>query len=513
MLLVFWVITPLQSAIFATGLATRSIPTTFGTSTSWIPFESQVKALNANFLNTAYGISWLDQQLPRFSTASYATLAFQPTSHITKSPSTETWITDSIVYSTNLTCKPAIVTPERTLSYRFNNGDGCSVAGIVLPDAHHIDQIADADSSTLSSDYMVNYIGYYSNAHTSYSLQNPNCTAEHSNNFLAVFAKAADRTTVGVYSNLTALFCTPSYHAEEMTVTVNASSHSVVDARAVNSTTLVPPTPFEQIFNVTNFEYILGTGISPDETRTNFDEVSIVQQYPRVQSYNLTFPVSNMVGFAVGLNSAPIQDLADPEVLRQAFQRAHQLLFTSAMNTLTGPSSLGSLRDIREGLREERMGAILLVREISLAVEVAFAVIIIFTISLWVFSFYRTNLLDSDPASMASIMSVIPSSGEISDGMLDNGTLTAAGLERNLSHKRYRLYRDEQQGLFIQSLSPPEELDARTNSLESQPDEKDFAPVRPLELRLPFGTTLMLIIVIAIIGVVFLQVWTAKNNG
>ncbi|KAH9209381.1 hypothetical protein DL95DRAFT_477433, partial [Leptodontidium sp. 2 PMI_412] len=496
MLLVFWVITPLQSAIFATGVATRSIPTTFGTSTALIPFESQIKALNANFLNTAYGVSWLGQRLPDFTTSTYATLAFQPISHRSKTLSTETWISNAFVYSTNLTCKPANVIPERTLSYSFDNGEGCSVS----------------DSSTLSSDYMVNYIGFYSNAHTSYSLQNPNCTAEHSNNFLALFATAADRTTVGVYRNLTAIFCKPSYHSQEMKVTVNASSHSIVEAKVASSRKLATPTSIEEMFNVTTFEYILGTGISPLEERTNFDEISIVQQYPRVKNYNLTFPVSNMVGFAVSLNSAPIQDLADPEVLRRAFERAHQLLFTSALSTLTEPIQLEDLQDAREGMREERLGAILLVREISLAVEVAFAIIIALTISLWIFSFYRTNLLDSDPASIASIMSVIPSSGEISEGMLDDGTLTAVELEQNLSQKRYRLSRDNHEGLFIQSLSPMASRPPQVNSSKSQPD-KDFAAVRPVELRLPFGVVLVIIIVLAIAGVVFLHVWTASHNG
>lgn len=343
MLMVFWIITPLQSAIFNTGTVTRSRISSMGTTASLIPIQTQVNLLNAGFLNTAYGVSWLSQKLPAFTTAEDAVLPFQPTSDISSILPTETWITTASAYSTNLTCTLANITLN-PLSYTFDNGEGCIVPDIALPDANHISQISNADSATQSSDYMLLYVGYYNNAQVDYSLQNPNCSLDYSNTFLALFAPSSSRTAVGVYSNLTALFCSTSYHKTDVSVTVNASSHAIVDWSVLqHGTAIALPT---DVFNTSAFEYILGSGVNPTDARANLPDISVLEQYQRLKNYSLTWPVSNMVGFAMALNPLEMQDLAKPAILQTAFQSAHQLLFTTAFKALVSPNISANLSDV-----------------------------------------------------------------------------------------------------------------------------------------------------------------------
>ena len=513
MLMVFWIITPLQSAIFNTGSVVRSRSTMMGTSTNLIPIQSQTNTLNANFLNTAYGISWLGQKLPSYATAEYSVLPFRPLTDASSALPTETWSTTANAYSTNLTCSPANTTLDG-LTYTFDNGNGCLVPEIALPDAHHISQISNADSATQSSDFMLLYIGYYDNPQVDYSLQNPNCTIQHSNNFLALFAPSSSRTAIGVYSNLTALFCSTTYHVGNISVIVNASNHAIVDGSAIyaNASVNLP----ENTFNTTAFEYILGAGVSPTGDRSNLPDSSVLEQYPRLKNYSLTWPVSNMVGFAVALNPLQMQDLATPAVLQTAFQNAHQLLFTTAFDALLGPPSVESLSDVRPGVRWDNPGAIIMVRTISLIVEAAFGMVAILTLCLWYISHHRGSNLDSDPASIASIMSLAHANDETPVSIDNNGTLTSEELEHELSRQRYHL-REGSDCYPILVALPSSSSSAPSSSREARRSKdslkKSFLPVLPLELRLWFGGSLIAVLITSLATLVFLQMWSSKHLG
>lgn len=134
MLIVFWVITPLQSAIFNTGTVTRTIKMNMMTTSQPLPLGLQATALNASFLNTAYGISWLNQSLPPFSTRQHTALPFQLYPAHQLSSHSETWTATTDAFSTSLSCSPANVTLT-PLGYSFSNGKGCTASEIVLATA------------------------------------------------------------------------------------------------------------------------------------------------------------------------------------------------------------------------------------------------------------------------------------------------------------------------------------------------------------------------------------------
>ncbi|KAE8446044.1 hypothetical protein EG329_012552 [Mollisiaceae sp. DMI_Dod_QoI] len=504
MVMVLWIVTPLQSAIFNTGTVSRNLTANMITNASLSPFTQQSTALNANFMNMAYAISWLDQRLPPYTARDLALFPFQPTEDAVNFLPTESWSTTADVFYTNLTCSPAEVQLQG-LSYTFSNGKGCTVPDIALTDTQGI------------ANYMVNYIGYFDNAQVDWSLQNPNCSAAFSNNFLALWAPASSRVGNGVYSNLTALFCEPTYASQQMFVTVNASTGAVHQAISIggNSSTL----PLATIFNITNFEFLLATGVSSISERANFQDSAVLQQYARVKDYSITWPVSNMVGFAVASNTGTIQDLSVPTNLQLAFERAHQLLFTAAFSTLLGQNATEGSQYTRVGVRQDRPGAIILVRPISIAVETALGIIVLFTSCLWYILHHRYSSLASDPATISDIMSLLSTPTELSNIINDDDTLTSTKLASALSEKKYHLGKaPDGQTCILPVSTSPHDNDERIMTLvqarvTSNSEDKSFIPVRPVELTFTFGSVFIGTIVVALACILFLGIWTSVHNG
>ncbi|KAH6694947.1 hypothetical protein BKA61DRAFT_531721 [Leptodontidium sp. MPI-SDFR-AT-0119] len=505
MIVVFWIVTPLQSAIFNTGTVTRLRVVDMATNATLRPLVQQSTALNANFMNLAYGIAWLGQVLPPFTTPEYAIMPFQPNQIPSGSSATERWSTTVDSFNTNLTCFPAEVVQEKSFSYTFSNGKGCTVPNIALADTQGV------------ADYMMTYIGYFSNPQSDWALQNPNCSTEFSNTFLAVWASAASRFDHGVYHNITAIFCETSYVSQEMHVSVNASNQAIVFGNPTRSNTTA--LAVEKFFNTTNFEYLLGTGVSASDQRANLPDTAVLQQYSRIKEYGLIWPVSNMVGFAVALNNVSIESLFDPVALQSAFQRAHQVLFISAFSVLTAPMSSSTLpissQSQRNGTIESSLGAVILVRPISIVVEIALAVIILLTSFLWYHSHSRPSQLSFDPASIGNIMSMIPPHNSSPGAVSDDGTLTAASLETALSKRKFCLTRSRSGTSIIIPMASENSVSSSITPSRSSSDqpEKPFLPIQPVELQLKFGLIFIVMLLGAFAAVIFLQIWSVKQNG
>ncbi|KAK0130121.1 hypothetical protein ONS96_000649 [Cadophora gregata f. sp. sojae] len=502
MLVVFWAITPLQSAIFNTGVVTRSKHIDMGTTATLVSLDRQAHVLNANFLNVAYAISWLGQKLPGFTTANYTVLPFGPTTLVQRSLPSETWTAARDAFGTSISCSPAIVEVEK-LGYTFRNGKGCSVSQINLPVSHDF------------GSHMINYIGYFSNPHVDWSLQNPNCTAEFSNNFLALYASGKSHVQGGIYSNITALFCETSYSSHSVTVTVNASDNTIVHQKlAYQSRSSSGAQSIQGILNTTAFEYVLATGVNPTNQKVNLPDRAVLEQYPRLMKYNLTWPVSNMVGFAVALNPSRVDDLAESTALKVAFERAHQLLFTTAFNSLLEPVTETNSSDSVAGLLEDSPGAIILVRPVAIAVEIALAIVAIMTLLLWFHSHSRQSSLETDPSSIADLMAVLQA-GQISrkesHSTMDFARTT---VDEGLSQEVY----------CLTTRIPGEKVNAQaerardlpfgsSTTIQSTSGHDEIPPLRPVELRIWSGAAFVIVLGTAIIGLTVLNSQILKHNG
>lgn len=521
MLIIFWIITPLQPAIFNTGTVTRTFTMDMVQTGSLIPLATQFGKMNTNLLNRAYGISWLSQAPAPYTTREFATLPFRPVNTSRTALPSEVWETTTEAYTTNITCKSIepVYIPNEGMGYQFNNGEGCRSA-FAIPGLSDIP--SDPNDYYPPQKYLLMYIGWDSDAHVSYSFGNPNCTEEFRNQYLAIFGTGRIPSLgSGQYEDIQIMFCTPSYTIQEMAVTVNASTGAVLHHRPTGK---VSTRPMSDVFNTTLFEYIMGAGVNPAVTagtkpgeRTgDFPDVAFrVEQYPRVVDMGLKWPLTNMVGFAAGLNTGPLDDLHDPEKLQALFQKTHQVLFTSAFSSLTTAMDPAQISTTLPGTMSDRPAAIVLVRSIAIIVEVAFAVIAILAGAFWLTTSRRISNMKVDPASISEVMALIPGGNTLSEDIYDDGKVTAVPFEHVIEHKFYRL----RLGRRLPSTIEP--VQSRHGPLLSHSDTKSFksgeftviSAVRPIEHRIWFGVSFGGVIFIAAGALIFLQKWSSMNDG
>lgn len=502
MMIIFWAVTPLQSAIFGTGSIVRKQAAQMATTAAIQSFASQSDTLNANFLMTAYGISWLGEKVPAFTTKSYAVLPFAPIQGESKSLPTETWSTTAEAYSANLNCTAAkSIFQENETQYTFDNGKGCIVPNISLPQG--------------SNDILI-YMGYYNDAHIDWSLANPNCTLEFANNFLAIWARGASETAGGHFGNMAALFCETSYAVQNITVQVNGSDHSILSDNFGSTESQALPA---NIINITNFEYIIGSGFSPITQLTDYPNTILVEQYPRLVDYNLTWPTTNMVGYGVAAASAPSDRLGDPAVLESAFLKAHQLLFSIAVNKLIDGSSRSVVQNLRDGQLEDQITAIIFVRPFSVIVEAFLLLICFMTAGLWYTMARRDSQLVGDPNSIGAYMSMVAGCNGLKDLFRDMGTVTREELDARLRLRRFKLRGtpdSKPPSMHLEVLSSGNATNigrSITDQSISRKSEYFISPIRPVELRLFAACFFIGTLVSSIIVFTYLNQYMAESNG
>lgn len=507
-MLVTWAIVPFQSAIFSTGTVTRTREALMATTGSFMPLENQKVALHSQFLNTAYGVSWLDQKVPPYTTKEYALQPFSPiTSDVTYSRS-DTWSSSTLAYYTNLTCTPAIVKPGRSNMSIFDDGNGCVTYEIDFPGAD-------------SSKFLVMYIPYYDDPHNDWSLQNENCTIEHSHNFLAVWGQSQyiENTTEKTFGNISAQFCRPTYYVRPVTAIVNATSRAVINIDYKNAPDTDMPLP-ETDFNITNFEYLIGIGYSQYHFGRPVDgdlpDISMVQQFPRLLPFNISWPLPNMVGYGIAASSRQIEDLADHSQMHKAFESAHKILFSAAVAAMI--TSKGPTVNERIGLVIDQPGSIIFVRSFSIIVEVFLAVVGILTCVLWLVYQQRQTNMTQDPASISDIMRLVCNTKEPLRGFYDSGTLTTQLLGERLRGHRYRLNAYNKGGAVEMRLESikrvaGQDLDKIAEFQSSIDCPEQFQAIRPFELSFATGGIVVAVIIAAIASLSYLYHRITKFNG
>ncbi|KAH6666832.1 hypothetical protein B0J14DRAFT_677485 [Halenospora varia] len=511
MLMVFWIITPLQSAIFTTSEAIRSIPIQFNVTSQLLDVRNQSQLLDNNFMNTAYAISWLNQSLPAFAAADYVVPSFRPANPAQGKLSWSGIYHATIdAYSTNLTCSPAkfYIPNVNTKAYTFDNGVGCVVPSVPLPAA------SDAQPNALL------YVPWYPDPHLDWYLETTSCPRDFQSTFLAVFATNQYPNITGVYKNVTALSCTPSYHVQSMEVVVNASSGAIIRESLFTprgELRTLPP----NVFNTSNFEYLIGVGRSPIIQRGDYAANTILEQSPRTEAVGIAWPTLNMAGFAYALSNSTMQQMgqwnetswSEPEYLRKKFEVAHQLLFATAFQASSEPVENAS--QILTGKSVDQRAAIVLVRPIAIALEVALGIISALGTMLWYYSYCRTSKLLQDPAAILDVMAALPndkgSGGGIEQSRFPSESSSLGGDDTKL------VLRDNGVIELIPEISGRSTGLSMIKSLEgssvSENEKRPHSFVRPAELRLPVGFLLSLSVTGGIAAVLFFRQQSLKGNG
>lgn len=507
MVLILWLITPLQSTIFSADLVTITEDVSLASTSTWVPASDQAMLLDQSVLNEAYAITWLNQPYPDFATSEDTFMPFMP---LDRSPqkAQANWTGTTTRYWTDLTCWPAekeIQGPPARRTYSFNNGKGCNITDIT---AH----------PTINPlfPYRMLYFGYQSSPFGDFALANPFCSENSTNQFLSTWARSANTTENPDAIDLEAIFCETSYHKEDVSVTIHPQDGRY---QPYEFTPLGPsqPVPITE-FNMSAFEHLLSAGVSSVELEVNreYPFGRVLEQWPRTMDLGLTWPMSPMTGFAVGHQKPEDLDIfQDQKILEESFRAVHKLMFSVAFHRILDNSTAEART---EGALAMQKAVVIVNRSFSAIVEGLLGLVAFLALVLAWSSHVCPSKLTQDVSSLVNLMEICRNSPALLDKLADKGCLTDEELTRLLSTQKLRLLCGCQSKsdepvieMMHDEMGSSREVFSACYDLSSS--RGHYSPVRPWALRRDVGSTAIVIMTAALVVTIYLKVQEGSFNG
>lgn len=398
----------------------------------------QMERMTSNFLHEAYSVCWLGQAMPAFATRDYALAPFSNIRLKGPEGSNATVTTQTTRYWTGLDCwSPSAIEMDFANNLTtMSDGRGCV--------AQNVTGFSTDGLETDIGSYEGLYIGaqaspkYGRTALWSTCPQFPHLILLTWGTMLRV----GERPDYSRGGNSVALFCEPAYYSQSVEATVAASNGSIISYNPTGSEQQLS----DDLFNRTDFESIITVGVpSAFDTAGNWSQLMVdiadgtsLQQDPRVIGLGVSTArnslASAMVGFALGASQRAASDLLDPQVLQQAYEKAHKLLFALAMlHNFEAPGS--TPQDATVTFTSE---SIRLIPTFAVITEVLLAVVVLICSSLLLMVPQRRLCLAKDPDSLANIM-MLSRSSQIQQVFSHMSAATDAQLNRCLKGTSFRL--------------------------------------------------------------------------
>ncbi|KAM0505683.1 hypothetical protein ACHAP8_001915 [Fusarium lateritium] len=505
MIMVFWLLTPLQSALLGTQVVTQTQVTNITSRSQLVPLSQQVMLLDPEVLNNGYAVGWLGQPFPPFTTSKYALLPF----HIDDNPApakvSTNWTAETLKLSTELTCWPADIRqnePEAALAYSFLNGQGCNTTV----------------NMRRNINYAMYYMGYYSDAHATLCIENPYCpkTENSTHQFLAIWARQTDMLgrieTIPSYAiprfKISAIFCQPTYYKQRVLAKVQSSNFQpdTEHIRAISERELLT----EDEFNSTAFEYLLANGVTQNIIARDYPLSRVVEQHPRLNSTGITKPVSNMVGYALAGRDLPVTDYASLDTLERVYNEAHQYLFSLAVKRLlmNGTKITNNTASV-----DYFLTGVVVSRVFATSVECLMAVIAIFTgLILW-FCHTSPSQLHMNPSSISKYLEIFRESPECLQAFSALDNADEKTLFDEFRQDQLRLTYDEGTKGTKVSIEKLIGDTLRAETCDPTSQKGYYDPVRPLALRRWSGLLFLLALTGAMAGLSYLKQQEKDLNG
>ncbi|GJN85798.1 hypothetical protein PLIIFM63780_009372 [Purpureocillium lilacinum] len=504
MMLVFWVITPLQSAILGTGVTLRTDSLSIVNRSRLISPTEQMAKLNAEVIVTAYSIGWLNQTYPQFMTPEYALLPFYVDSDPAPDPSKANWTATTTKLSTELTCWHATVTPMRQYrTFSFLDGHGCN-ASIGVGSAGTEDR------------YILDSVGFYGSAFGRYQLYStPDCpkTPDTVHETLLIWATSSPGNITAVPKfNITAVYCQSHYYKQEVMITVNAETKVPIPGsmRAVSER----QTLTNDEFNSTAFEYLISTG-QPEGAEIHILDkdkpyVSVVEQNPRIEKYNVETPTSPMTGFALAGTNISAEALADPKTLEQAYNRATQYVFSAAVSRILANTTEFPNRTVTSTYP---LSGIVVSRAFSAAVEALLITSGILTLALLWLCRKAPCHLRANPNSISRLADIFHNSPAVLKAFRKLDNADGKSLQAMFRRERFRLSRakgPDGYELYLELVGRP---DAESKERKLTMSEPYYDPIRPFALTRTMGVIFVTLMLGALAVIIWLKSAEVSHNG
>ncbi|KAF4966301.1 hypothetical protein FSARC_6034 [Fusarium sarcochroum] len=498
MVMVFWLLTPLQSALLGTDVVSQIKSANIGNRSQLLPLEKQVSTLDPEFLNNGYAVGWLGQPFPPFMTSKYALLPFHVDDDPAPSGVQTNWTAETTKLSTELDCWPADIHKQKMRQAQgreFLNGQGCNATLYMPP----------------WSNYSMYYVGYYSNPYADYYLGSPSCaeTRNSTHQFLAVWVKGTEIPGEQYPEyNITAIYCQPTYYKQRVLAKVKSSTLEP-DTGAME--TLSPREILtEDEFNATAFEYLLANGVTEKMLVRDYPFTTVVEQHPRLNGTGLALPVSNMVGYALAGREVPMVDYASTDYLAKVYNEAHQYLFSLAVHQLLVN---GTQMSNHTATVDFHLTGVVVSRLFATCVECLMAVIALFTAFVLWLCYTSPSNLPMNPSSITRYIEIFRDSPDLLRSLSSMDNADEKALFEDFRQDNVRLLLDGQSKntqvlieKFIQRSS--------NSHLRSHDSQKGFYdPIRPLALRKGSGLLFVLALIGAIVGLSYLKQQEKALNG
>lgn len=500
MVVVFWALTPLQSALLGTDIVRQTDATTIGIRSQLVPVARHESILDPQFLNTGYAVGWLGQPFPAFTTSKYALLPFYTQNNTAplKVESNITAVTTKL--STELSCWPAEKFPDgprEKTSFFFLNGQGCNTS-VGFGATSHMGMF---------------YIGYYTSPYSSFCLSNPNCprTPNSTHQFLAVWSKTVPVPGERVPDfNVTAIFCQTHYYKQQVLVRINSSDLQPDDS--FEQSISPKSTLTEKEFNSTAFEFMLANGMPETPIKKDFPFNSVVEQHPRLNSTNFSLPVSNMVGFALAGRNLPSEEYSSPQLLQEVYNHAHQYLFSLAINKLLQNESNFSNRT---AITEYYLSGVVVSRTFATAVECLLGGVATFAVAVLYFCRRAPSNLSSNPSSISRFMDLFRNSSGILPPFAANDNANDESLLKAFKDDNFKLFKGDSQGFSTLEMKRRTTGKSHTSNQDKDkvPQKGYYEPIKPLILRRWSGLLFVLVLIGAMVFLSYLKQQETLLNG
>jgi len=159
-------------------------------------------------------------------------------------------------------------------------------------------------------------------------------------------------------------------YKQPISITVDAATKRPLNSSLVE---LAPASPLDNtLFNVSAFEFLLHAGFSSLAIDRDYPNSLILDQYAKLYGSNISWPVTNMVGFAVGLHDGPLTDFLNPTVIQESYEAAHKLAFSWVISQLFSRTEYVGSQNV---VMNYAAFGIVVSRPFSIAVEVLLVVV------------------------------------------------------------------------------------------------------------------------------------------
>ncbi|KAH8688160.1 hypothetical protein BGZ61DRAFT_353025 [Ilyonectria robusta] len=497
--LIFWVMTPLQSALLGISTSTHTRSASAMNRSMLLPADEQV--INMRYLNMAYAIGWLNQSYPAFTARDYALLPFYVNDDVDDSALSNierNWTAETTKLWAEFTCTPATV--KKTNNGSRNNpmydfqGRGCSALLMLYGSDFNI-TVAYMDNIP---DLMYNI--------SSYDCEKPSDTLYSA---LVYWYKQEERSADEAPEfNITALHCDLSYHKQQVRATVTSRDLQPVDSAMEP---LSKPTELSSE-ELSLMPYLRSLPLFQTASYSNTRDF-VSMHFPEMRTLesaeNISVSLNPIFRYSLAEKGQSVEVLKDPSKLQGLVQDVHKQLFSLAMmDRLTEEKT--STNDSAKSVFQ--LTGIVVSRVFAAVLE---ALLLLIAIAAGLVLYYsRTSAcaLYTNPSSIGQLLDIAHNSPDGAKVFRSMDTANEKLLASSLQGKRFQLGGDRLSKR--NELITMEDADATPSDMRrGMPPRCYFKPIKPWVMRTGTGCAFAAVLVASIVVLSVLKAMEQKQNG